>query len=110
VIDVTRPPLPTEAVEETPAVQLPPDEACVPGGDVQQCVEAHALTGSVLIAKDWDIVFEGGFGLADIETGRLNTPDTVFRIGSVTKQFTAALILLLQEDFSGISKRRKHND
>ncbi len=39
-----------------------------------------------------------GFGLADVEWGIAITPDTVFRIGSITKQFTAAAILLLVED------------
>jgi CubicO group peptidase (beta-lactamase class C family) len=39
-----------------------------------------------------------GFGLADVEWGAAITPDTVFRLGSVTKQFTAAAIMLLVED------------
>jgi CubicO group peptidase (beta-lactamase class C family) len=39
-----------------------------------------------------------GFGLADIEWGLAMTPDAVFRLGSVTKQFTAAAIMLLVED------------
>jgi len=39
-----------------------------------------------------------GFGLADVEWGTAITPDTVFRIGSVTKQFTAAAIMLLVEE------------
>src|SRR5262245_33122455 len=39
-----------------------------------------------------------GFGLANIEWGAAITPDTVFRIGSVTKQFTAAAIMLLVEE------------
>ena len=39
-----------------------------------------------------------GFGLADVEWGNAITTDTVFRIGSITKQFTAAAIMLLVED------------
>ncbi|HEY6599210.1 MAG TPA: serine hydrolase domain-containing protein, partial [Pseudomonadales bacterium] len=39
-----------------------------------------------------------GFGLADVEWGATITPDTVFQIGSLTKQFTAAAILLLAEE------------
>ncbi|HLI67188.1 MAG TPA: serine hydrolase domain-containing protein [Caulobacteraceae bacterium] len=42
--------------------------------------------------------YVAGFGLADIEWGLPITPDTVFRLGSVTKQFTAAAIMLLVED------------
>lgn len=54
--------------------------------------------GSILIAKDGQFIVAKGFGLADVAA---NTPiygDTKFRIGSVTKQFTAAAILLLHED------------
>jgi CubicO group peptidase (beta-lactamase class C family) len=79
-------------------VRASPRESCQAGGSYQECVEAHDFTGSVLIAKDWEVLFEGGFGQADIDTGRLNTPDTVFRLASITKQFTATLVLLLQED------------
>jgi CubicO group peptidase (beta-lactamase class C family) len=52
----------------------------------------------VLIAKDGQFIVAKGFGLADVAA---NTPiygDTKFRIGSITKQFTAASILLLHED------------
>src|SRR5207253_328300 len=45
---------------------------------------------AVLIAKDGKIVYEKGFGYADIEMKEKATPKTKFRIGSVTKQFTAA--------------------
>ena len=38
-----------------------------------------------------------GKGLANREHGTLNTPQTKFRIGSITKQFTAAGILILQD-------------
>ena len=40
-------------------------------------------------------VFSKGFGVADIETGAPVTPDTLFRIGSVTKMFTAAVLATL---------------
>jgi CubicO group peptidase (beta-lactamase class C family) len=39
-----------------------------------------------------------GFGLADIEWGLSISPDAVFRLGSITKQFTAAAIMLMVED------------
>jgi CubicO group peptidase (beta-lactamase class C family) len=42
--------------------------------------------------------YVAGFGLADMEWGLPITPDSVFRLGSVTKQFTAAAIMLLVED------------
>ncbi len=52
---------------------------------------------AVLIAKDGQIVLRKGYGLANLELGVPMRPDMVFEIASVTKQFTAAAILLLQE-------------
>jgi CubicO group peptidase (beta-lactamase class C family) len=52
---------------------------------------------AVLVARDGHIVFQGGFGLADIAKKTPITPDTKFRIGSTTKQFTAAAVLRLAE-------------
>ena len=43
-------------------------------------------------------LYVAGFGLADVEWGATITPDTVFQIGSITKQFTAAAIMLLVEE------------
>jgi CubicO group peptidase (beta-lactamase class C family) len=55
-----------------------------------------ALTGSVLVAHNGS-VFSKGYGPADKDAHILNTAQTMFRIGSVTKQFTAMAILILQE-------------
>jgi CubicO group peptidase (beta-lactamase class C family) len=52
---------------------------------------------AVLVARDGQILFEKGYGLADIENHVPVTPATSFRIGSITKQFTTAAILKLQE-------------
>lgn len=52
---------------------------------------------SILIAKDGKPIYQKAFGLANLE---LNTPMTtgnVFEIGSITKQFTAVAILMLEE-------------
>ncbi len=53
--------------------------------------------GSVLVAKDDTVIFQESAGWANIEWKIAHTPATKFRIGSVTKQFTAATILLLAE-------------
>ncbi|MBA2393490.1 MAG: beta-lactamase family protein [Ktedonobacteraceae bacterium] len=55
-----------------------------------------ALTGSVLVARDGS-VFSKGYGPADKDAHIPNTVQTMFRIGSNTKQFTAMAILLLQQ-------------
>jgi len=51
------------------------------------------LNGSVLIADHGKVIYARGFGEADRTTHTLNTPHTQFDIGSITKQFTAALVL-----------------
>ena len=53
---------------------------------------------AVLIARDGKIAFQGGFGFADLDQKIRVTAETKFRIGSVTKQFTAAAILRLAAD------------
>jgi len=53
--------------------------------------------GTVLVGIDGKIVFEKAYGPADEEWDVPNTPKTKFRIASLTKQFTATCILLLQE-------------
>ena len=60
-------------------------------------VEDKSFAGSVLVAKGDRIVFSKAYGLANREWSIPNTPNTKFRLGSVTKQFTAAAILLLEE-------------
>jgi CubicO group peptidase (beta-lactamase class C family) len=53
---------------------------------------------AILVARDGKIVYSGGFGVADTDTKTPVTAETKFRIGSVTKQFTAAAVLRLAED------------
>jgi CubicO group peptidase (beta-lactamase class C family) len=53
---------------------------------------------AVLVARDGQVVYQGGFGLADIEAKSPVTPETKFRIGSVSKQFTAAAVLRLADE------------
>ena len=50
---------------------------------------------AVIIMRQGRVIYSGGRGLADTGTQRRITPDTVFRLGSLTKQFTAAVVLQL---------------
>ncbi|MDM7922365.1 MAG: serine hydrolase [Pyrinomonadaceae bacterium] len=61
-------------------------------------LDAKGFGGAVLFVKDGNTVAGGGYGFADLEAKSPIKPDTKFRIGSVTKQFTAALVLMLQEE------------
>ena len=53
--------------------------------------------GAVLIARNGQIRLNKGYGHANLEWRIPNSPDARFRLASMTKQFTAACILLLQE-------------
>lgn len=53
---------------------------------------------AVLVLRDGQPLLRRGYGLADLEAGTPVTPETNFRLASVTKQFTAAAILLLAQD------------
>lgn len=63
----------------------------------QAAARAERFSGAILVARDGKILVSKGYGMADVENDVPNTPETRFRLGSLTKQFTAASILLLQE-------------
>jgi CubicO group peptidase (beta-lactamase class C family) len=98
------------AVTETPAVPavatLAPASSTVPADTAAAVADTRTylsrlqklgFAGVVLVAKGDDPVFAEGFGLVDRERGRRWTPATVSTIGSITKQFTGAAILKLEE-------------
>jgi CubicO group peptidase (beta-lactamase class C family) len=66
----------------------------------------RAFSGAALVAEDGKVIYSKGFGLANMEWNVPNAPDTKFRIGSLTKQFTACLILqLIQAGKLGLDTR-----
>ncbi len=52
---------------------------------------------AAIVVKDGKVLLRKGYGMANLELGVPSSPEMVFELGSVTKQFTAAAILLLQE-------------
>jgi len=64
---------------------------------IQSRVADRSFMGAVLVARGDQVILSKGFGSANLEWNVPNTPGTKFRLGSVTKQFTAAAILLLAE-------------
>ncbi len=74
-------------------------------GDIAAKVDAYMnaaqklkwFSGSVLLAKGGKVLVSKGYGMADYELDVPNTPQTKFRLGSVTKQFTAMAVMELQE-------------
>jgi CubicO group peptidase (beta-lactamase class C family) len=65
---------------------------------VQHYYENDRFTGSVLVAERGQVIYKRGFGLANREWNVPNEPDTKFRIASMSKQFTAMLIMQLVEE------------
>lgn len=64
---------------------------------VQEKNNAGLFDGAVLVARNGQVLLSKGYGFADREKKISNTPQTKFRLASITKQFTAMAILLLQE-------------
>jgi CubicO group peptidase (beta-lactamase class C family) len=62
-----------------------------------KAVDTSRFSGVVLVAQNGRVLVNKGYGMANVEDDVPNTPQTKFRIGSLTKQFTAAAILLMQE-------------
>jgi len=58
----------------------------------------NAFMGTVLVVEGDRVLLDKGYGMASLEWQVPNTPEAKFRLGSLTKQFTATLILLLQQD------------
>lgn len=52
---------------------------------------------SIVIVYDQDVIWSSGFGYADLETQTPATPQTIYRVGSVTKLFTATMLMQLRD-------------
>ena len=60
-------------------------------------VKVDGFSGTILVASDGKPIVSKGYGMANIELDVPNSPQTVFRLGSITKQFTGMAITMLQE-------------
>src|SRR5579863_74098 len=58
----------------------------------------NSFMGTVLVVDGDHVLLDKGYGMASLEWQVPNVPDAKFRLGSLTKQFTATLVLLLQQD------------
>src|SRR5882724_6953032 len=86
------------------ATFLAPNYFCVAQSQVprmEEIVQSHVSSkqfmGSVLVTQDGKTLLDKGYGYANLEWQIPDSPEVKFRLGSVTKQFTAASILLLEE-------------
>ena len=64
---------------------------------IETYTKLNKFNGSVLISQNGEILLNKGYGFSNFKDSARNEPNTIFQIGSVTKQFTAAAILKLQE-------------
>ncbi len=65
---------------------------------IQKYTELEQFNGSVVVAKGGEVILKQGYGMANFEWQIPNTPDTRFRIGSMTKQFTSMVTMQLVEE------------
>ena len=79
-----------------PSTSTPLPKAAQIDAYLTRLMTKGVMNGSVLVAHN-GMVFDKGYGVADKEKHVLNTPQTRFRLGSVSKQFTSMAILMLQE-------------
>ena len=83
--------------------QVPDKDKVVAGADRawEKNLKTYVAPGpgcAVGVSLNGQVVFEKAYGMAEMEHGIPNTPQTIFESGSVAKQFTAAAVVLLQQD------------
>ena len=81
-----------------PAAALPADFAKKADAVIAASYAPDAPGAAAIVMDDGKEVYAAGRGLADVSGKRPIGPDTVFRLGSITKQFTAAVVLQLVEE------------
>jgi CubicO group peptidase (beta-lactamase class C family) len=110
-------PPPTSTVLSPTAIPLPPTATSFPTTPVPTAISPDVITSidtmlknladkgllnaSVLIGQRGKVLLSKGYGLADREKKTPNTAQTRFRLGSITKQFTAMAILMLEMQTQG---------
>jgi len=64
---------------------------------LQHCYDHSQFNGSALVAQNGKIVYNAAFGFAEAKTKTKALPITAFNLASVSKQFTAMAVMILQE-------------
>lgn len=83
------------AIHGAAAATPPADLRAQADAIVESAFPADGPGGAVIITRGGETLYTSARGLADVAARRPITPDTVFRLGSITKQFTAAIVLQL---------------
>ena len=91
------PPPPAEAPPTAPQL-TPADLEAFLDGLVPYQIEANDIAGATIaVVKDGKLFFAKGYGVADVKTKTPVTPETMFRVGSITKLFTWTAVMQLVE-------------
>ncbi len=86
------------SAQNAAAVQVTDDQIKEKVNEYMKAVlRVDGFSGTILIARDGTPIVSKGYGMASIELNVPNAPDNVFRLGSITKQFTSMSIMMLQE-------------
>jgi D-alanyl-D-alanine carboxypeptidase len=97
-----QPSTPAQAPSPAPAVSAPATLQSLSPADLdafiaRTVVDQHAVGVTVGVMQGGKVIFNKGYGLANVERKAAVTPDTIFAIGSITKQFTCAVALQLDD-------------
>jgi len=83
---------------EQPVAVMPADHRAEQVTDLFSHLDEGKQPGAaVMVIQDDEVVYRRGFGYANLENGERITPESTFRLASVSKQFTAAALLVLAE-------------
>jgi CubicO group peptidase (beta-lactamase class C family) len=82
----------------SPALAVPADFQAEADAYVKAAWPADGPGGAVIVTEHGRVVYAAGQGLADVDAKSAITPETVFRLGSITKQFSAAVLLQLVDE------------
>ena len=86
------------AASAYPALALPPDFKEKVDEYIQSAWPSAGPGAAVIVTEGGKTVYARGQGLADVEAGKPIAPGTVFRLGSITKQLSAAVLLQLVDE------------
>lgn len=89
-------PPPTPTISPPTPTAIPPEVIANLDAYFDKMGQQNLFSGAVLVARGDEVLLSEGYGLADRKQEIPNTPQTRFRIGSLTKQFTAMAILILE--------------
>lgn len=98
-----QPPAPAAPTPAAPAVEAPPTLASLRPEDLDRFISAtvaaqHAIGVTVGVMQNGQVIFAKGYGLARVADKTPVATETLFAVGSVTKQFTCAVALQLQQE------------